>query len=194
MAAISGARTVAYCDIEEERARKLLEAHGGEYATADADEIFRDKHIDGVLIQVGPGMHPALVQGAARAGKHIFVEKPIAIELHDALETVRAVETAGVKFIHGTCSRLAPMVKQAKRMCPHPLYSYCQSTDTVTGQACHNIDLAVNLFHQAPVVRIYGQRRPVLESGSPPAGGFFFGCTHVRRREHPYLYPAWEGV
>ena len=188
IAAISGARTVAYCDIDEERARKLLEAHGGEYATADADEIFRDEHIDGVLIQVGPGMHSALVQGAARAGKHIFVEKPIAIELPDALETVRAVEAAGVKFIHGTCSRLAPMVKQAKRMCPHPLYSYCQSTDAVTDQACHNIDLAVNLFHEAPVVRIYASGGQYWNLDPHlPADSFSAVLTFADGSTHTYI-------
>ena len=188
MAAIAGARTVAYCDIDEEKARKLLEAHGGEYTTADADEIFRDKHIDGVMIQVGPPMHPALVQGAARAGKHIFVEKPIAIELSDALETVRAVEATGVKFIHGTCNRLAPMVKQAKRMCPHPLYSYCQCTDTVTGQACHNIDLAVNLFHEAPVVRIYASGGQYWNLDPHlPVDSFSAVLTFVDGSTHTYI-------
>jgi predicted dehydrogenase len=155
MAAIEGASTMAYCDIDESKACSLLERFGGEYATTDARQILADESIHGVLIQVGPAMHPGLVQASARAGKHIFVEKPIAIELRDALDTVRAVEAAGVKFIHGTCNRLAPMVRLAERMCPHPHYSYCQCSDTVTGQACHNIDLAVNLFHKAPLMRVY---------------------------------------
>jgi len=42
LAAIPGARTVAYCDIDEGRARQLLEAHGGDYATTDADKVFAD--------------------------------------------------------------------------------------------------------------------------------------------------------
>lgn len=155
MAAIEGARTVAYCDIDLGRAQALLTAHGGEYTTADAGVLFADRSIDGVLIQVGPGQHPALVQAAVKAGKHVFVEKPIAIELSDALDTVRAVEASGVKFIFGACNRLAPMAQLAKRMCPRPLYSFCQCSDTVTGQACHNIDLAVNLFHEAPLARVY---------------------------------------
>ena len=155
LAAIPGACTWAYCDLEESKAQRLLEVHGGEYFTADAERIVDDPNIDAVLIQTGPRMHPALVQAAARAGKHVFVEKPIAIELADALATVQAVESAGVRFQHGTCNRLAPMVKQAKRMCAHPLYSYCQCTDAVTDQAVHNLDLAVNLFHEASLVRVY---------------------------------------
>ena len=155
MAAICGAGTVAYCDIDENKAKNLLETYGGEYTTTDADKIFADKNIDGVLIQTGPKWHPELVQKAVKSGKHIFVEKPIAIELSDAIKTVKVVEKSMVKFILGTCNRLAPMVKRARRMCPNPLYSYCQCTDTVTGQACHNIDLAVNMFHEAPLERVY---------------------------------------
>ena len=155
VAAIPGVCTWAYCDVEEDKAGRLLEAHGGEYTTKDADRIFNDPHLQGVLIMTGPQMHPDLVQGAAKAGKHIFVEKPIALALSDAMETVRVVEAAGVQFIHGTCNRLAPMVRQAKGMCPHPLFTYCQCTDTITHQAVHNIDLAVNLFHEAPLLRVY---------------------------------------
>jgi len=44
----------------------------------------------------------------------------------------------------------------AHRMCPQPLYSYCQCTDSVMGQACHNLDLAIHLFHSAPLQLVYG--------------------------------------
>lgn len=65
MAAIPGAKTIAYCDIEEDKARALLKIYGGEYATTDAGKIMADRTIDGVLIQVGPHLHPQLVQAAA---------------------------------------------------------------------------------------------------------------------------------
>jgi predicted dehydrogenase len=188
MAAIPGAKTVAYCDVVEEKAKALLKAYGGEYATTDAGRIMADRTIDGVLIQVGPQSHPQLVQAAARAGKHIFVEKPIAIELRDALETVRVVEAAGVKFIHGTCNRLAPMVKMAKRMCPDPLYSFCQCTDTITNQACHNIDLAVNLFHESPLATVYasGAQRWNLDPHLP-VDSFAAVLTFADKSVHAYL-------
>ena len=153
--AIPGCRSVAYCDLDEVKSKALLEKHGGDYITTDANRIFEDRSIDAVLIQVGPRFHPQLVQAAAKSGKHIFVEKPIAIELADAMETVRVVQESGVKFTHGTCNRLAPLVQRAKQMCPHPVQTYCQCADTITHQACHNLDLAVNLFHEAPLERIY---------------------------------------
>lgn len=155
VAAMPGARTAAWCDVDEARARKLLAAHGGDYATADVDRILDDRSIDAVLFMVGPQHHAGLVQAAAKAGKHVFCEKPIAVDLADALATVRAVEAAGICFQYGTCNRLAYGTNMAKRMCPKPLYSYCQCADTVTHQAVHNLDLAVNLFHDAPLVRVY---------------------------------------
>lgn len=155
MALIDGAATVAYCDMDKSRSENLLATYGGEYTTTDADRVFADDSIDGVLIQTGPLAHPQLVQAAARAGKHIFVEKPIGLELDEALETVRVVEEAGVKFIFGTCQRLGVNPKMAKSMCPHPLYSYCQCAADITSQAVHNIDLAVNMFHEAQLVQVY---------------------------------------
>ncbi len=132
LAAIPGCKSVAYCDLNEASSKTLLEKHGGEYTTTDSNRIIEDKSLDAVLIQVGPKLHPKLVQAAAKNGKHIFVEKPIAVELSDAMETVKVVQASGVKFIHGTCNRLAPMVKHAKEMCPDPKYTYCQC-----GGYCH---------------------------------------------------------
>ena len=155
MATIPGTRLAAYCDIDEAKAQKLLATHGGQYVTTDANRIIDDGSLDAVLIQVGPSLHPQLVQQAARAGKHIFVEKPLAVDLADALATVRAVRSAKVKFVIGLCNRLAPHVRRAKRLCPCPLYSFAQCSDTITHQACHNLDLAVNLFHEAALVSVY---------------------------------------
>lgn len=188
MAAIDAVETVAYCDLDEGKAKALLETHGGEYTTTDADRIFQDTSLDGVLIQTGPSAHPQLVQAAARAGKHVFVEKPIAVELADALETVKVVEECGIRFIYGTCNRLAPMVRRAKRMCPDPVYSFCQCTGSVTSQACHNIDLAVNLFHGAPLVTVYASGGRVWGMDAHlPADSFSAVLTFEDGSVHTYI-------
>ena len=168
MADIPGAQTVAYCDLDESKAQALLDQFGGQYATTEANDIFADASIDGVLIQVGPSQHARLVQGAARAGKHIFVEKPLAADLADAVETVRVVERAGVTFVFGTCFRYAPAVRLAKRMCPNPLYSYSQAAASVVNMSPHSLDLAVGLFHEAPLQTVYA------------SGGQFWGMDPGR--------------
>ncbi len=157
MHALPGAITAAYCDLDESKAQGLLKTFGGAYTTTDYRRILDDPAIDAVLIQIGPKAHPRFIIDAANAGKHIFVEKPLSLELPDALACVRAVEASGVKFIIGTCNRLAPMIKLAKELCPHPRYSVMHAASTVTHAACHIIDLAVNLFHEAPLLRVYAQ-------------------------------------
>ena len=186
--AIKGTRTVAYCDIAEGRAQALLKQFGGEYATTDAARIFGDASLDGVLIQTGPAHHPYLVQSAAQAGKHVFVEKPLALSLPDALQTVRIVEKAGVKFQFGTCNRLAPMARKAKEICPQPLYSFCQCTGTVTHQAVHNLDLALNLFHDAPLQTVYasGKQHWGLDPHLP-ADSFSAVLTFADGSVHTYI-------
>jgi predicted dehydrogenase len=168
MHALPGASTVAYCDLDEPKAKALLEKFGGEYTTSDYKRLLADPTLDGVLIQIGPKAHPKFVLEAANAGKHIFVEKPLSLTLADAMACVRAVEAANVKFIVGTCNRLAPMIKLAKQLCPNPRYSVMYAGSTVTHASCHVIDLAVNLFHQAPLLRVYAQ------------GGVYFGGDPCR--------------
>lgn len=83
--------------------------------------------------------------------------------LEAADELVNEVRKAGVKCLVGFCNRLSPMVRRAKQLCPHPRYSFCMSAGSVAAQACHNIDLAVHLFHEAPLVTVYA------------SGGSFYG-------------------
>ncbi len=62
-----------------------------------AEPIFEDPSIDAVVICSPTNTHGGLIEQAARAGKHIFCEKPIAFELRAADLALAAVERAGVK-------------------------------------------------------------------------------------------------
>jgi len=152
---VPGMEVVAFADVKKERADEFLKAFGGEYATDEGQRIIDDTSLQGVLIQTGQKHHPALGIAAARAGKHIFMEKPIAVTYAEAQRLVQAVRSSGVKYIIGLCNRLAPLAQRAKRLCPRPRLSYCQCTDLISAQACHNLDLAVHLFHEAPVRTVF---------------------------------------
>src|SRR4030042_3193715 len=80
------------------------------------------------------------------------------------------------------------MVKLAKRMCPKPLYTFCQCTDTVTGQAVHNLDLAVNLFHEARLLRVYASGGSFWNLDPHlPADSFSATLTFSDGSTHTYL-------
>jgi myo-inositol 2-dehydrogenase/D-chiro-inositol 1-dehydrogenase len=185
---VEGMRTVAYCDIDKSRAERFLTTFGGEYATTEPERLFSDASLDGVLIQTGEVHHPRLVSEAAKAGKHIFCEKPLARTLAEAKSAAEAVVASGVKLVFGVCNRLAPLVRRAKTIIPHPRYSYCQCSDTITGQAVHNLDLAVNLFHEAPLVRVYAQGAQVWNSDPHlPIDSFVATLTFEDGSIHCYI-------
>jgi len=66
--------------------------------TADIDAIFADRTIDAVMVLAPPNTHLELTQRAARAGKHVLLEKPVEITLERAQALVEAVESAGTKL------------------------------------------------------------------------------------------------
>ena len=71
---------------------------GVEIAGTDPDEVLTDPDIDAVLICSSTDTHADFTIRAARAGKHIFCEKPLDHDLGRIREALAAVQDAGVKF------------------------------------------------------------------------------------------------
>ena len=157
---IDGMEVVAWCDLAKEKAEEFLSKYGGRYATTDASEIMEDSRIDAVAIATAlpddcASVNADLAIRAARAGKHVFMEKPIAATLEKADEVVSAIRETGVKFQLGFCFQYSPTIERAARIMPNPAYSVFQCAETLTAQACHNIDLMVHKFHKAPLLSVY---------------------------------------
>jgi predicted dehydrogenase len=79
-------------------------------AVSDLNVIWCDPEISAVVILSETNLHPELVLAAAKAGKHMFVEKPLGISARESLEMAAAIEKAGVLFITGYFSRTDPKV------------------------------------------------------------------------------------
>lgn len=90
-----GARLVAVCAGRPERAATLAAASGA-HVEPDADALLAREDIDAVCICTPSGQHAAQGIAAAQAGKHVLVEKPIAITLADADALIDACRAAGV--------------------------------------------------------------------------------------------------
>lgn len=93
LAAIESAEAAAVFDIDPARAAAAAQSHGAT-ATESVDECIAAA--DAVLILTPPASHRELALAAVRAGKHVLCEKPLAAELADAREMVRAAREAGV--------------------------------------------------------------------------------------------------
>lgn len=82
----------------------------------DYEAILEDPQIDAVVLTTPHSAHKDQVCAAARAGKHVFVEKPIAVTLGDARACVQACEEAGVVLMVGHCWRRVASVQKAKAL------------------------------------------------------------------------------
>lgn len=95
---IPEARAVSIADCDRQAAEALAtRCQIPEVASSSAD-ILADPRIDAVLICSSTDTHPGLISAAAKAGKHIFCEKPIARTLAEIDSALEAVEKAGVKL------------------------------------------------------------------------------------------------
>ncbi len=96
---IPDAEVVAVSDpYLNDEAEKFMKNLGVKKLTKDYKEIINDRDIDAVLICSPTNTHSQYSIEAAQAGKHIFCEKPVDMEVERIKETVKAVEKAGVKF------------------------------------------------------------------------------------------------
>jgi predicted dehydrogenase len=89
-------RVTAVAGRDAGRAAASAEQLGGVRAFPDWRALVGTADVDVVAIAVPPRAQPAIVVEAARAGKHVFCEKPLAASLADAQEALEAVQAAGV--------------------------------------------------------------------------------------------------
>ncbi len=94
---VRGAKLVACCDMAAERAQQFADEVGcAPYA--DMKEMLADPAIDAVTIATPSGAHMEPAVQAAKAGKHVIVEKPLEITLKRCDKIIDACEQAGVKL------------------------------------------------------------------------------------------------
>src|SRR3981081_2248402 len=99
------------CDPVRARADAIASKFGVP-AYYDIDDFLARKEIDAVAVLTPRGMHCENVIACARAGKHVVVEKPMALRLQDADDMIRACDEAGVKLFVVKQNRFnVPVVK-----------------------------------------------------------------------------------
>lgn len=108
---IDGARLSAVCDIVAGKAKAIGERFGVP-AYTDMHEMMRREAIDVVVVLTESGHHAKHVVELASHGKHIIVEKPMALTLDDADAMIRACDAAGVRLFVVKQNRFnVPVVK-----------------------------------------------------------------------------------
>ena len=95
---IPEAELAAVCDIRLEVAQAVADELGIQRVVEDYHELLEDKEIEAILISSSTDTHAFMIKDVAAAGKHIFCEKPLALEINKIDEALDAVAKAGVKL------------------------------------------------------------------------------------------------
>ncbi len=154
---------------------------GFELAASDEDEVFRDSETDAVFILTRHNQHARQVMKALQAGKHVFVEKPLCLNLGELreIESVHSsliTQNSSLVLMVGFNRRFSPAAKLLKEFFSQvsspltvsirfnagviPPEHWTQNEEVgggrIIGEACHAIDLATYLTGSLPV-RVFAE-------------------------------------
>jgi predicted dehydrogenase len=157
-------------------ARRIGEQYGFRTATADASEVIASPEVDAVCVLTRHDLHARLVVEALEAGKHVFVEKPLALtgEELDAITKAHDGSPGGV--LVGFNRRFAPLVGEIQKHFAgrtHPLVMHYrvnagfipndhwihdpnEGGGRIRGEGCHFIDLCHHLAGALPT-RVFAE-------------------------------------
>ncbi|RPI97547.1 MAG: gfo/Idh/MocA family oxidoreductase [Chloroflexi bacterium] len=107
-------KVTAVADLDVERARAAAPAGAAVYQ--DYEALIADPAVGVVAINTPPHLHAHMSIQAAQAGKHIFVEKPLATSFNDAQNIIKAAEQNGVQFTVDYVLRFHPLYQLAMRV------------------------------------------------------------------------------
>lgn len=113
---IPGVEVAAIADVNLQAAQELAARLHVPAAVDDYHVILSDPAIDAVAICSSTDTHAAIVVEAAQAGKHIFCEKPIDLDVAKIDSALQAVEQAGVKLQIGFNRRFDPNFRKVRTM------------------------------------------------------------------------------
>jgi len=163
----------AMMDIVEEAAKKAYMDFKADYYTTDLNRIWKDPEIDAVYICTHHNTHAPISIKAAKAGKHIFCEKPLALTIEECKSIEETVKETGIKFMIGFTQRFSNLSQKAKELVPKPTMTWGRQIQTrwpdnhwaqdpvegggnVLSTGCHTIDL-ICWFNPSKPVEIHAE-------------------------------------
>ena len=105
------AKVVALCDSDPAVLERASRSTGITATSTDYREILQRDEVHAVVIATPNYLHAPITLAAAKAGKHVMCEKPIAMNLAEAKEMVRACEAAGVRHMTAFTYRFVPAMR-----------------------------------------------------------------------------------
>ena len=107
---------VATCDLDKARADRAKEEYGAQQSFADANEMLAQANLDGVVILTPMVSHGPLSMVALEAGKHVYVEKVMAVDLAEADRMVELAEQKNLILACAPSTILTSAYQRAKEL------------------------------------------------------------------------------
>lgn len=107
----------ALCDAYKGRVERAIERCGGRpKAYDDYTQILADKSVDAVVISTPDHLHAKMAIDAVKAGKDVYMEKPLTFTVEEGIEIIKAVKESGRMFIVGSQGISANVQKKAREV------------------------------------------------------------------------------
>jgi myo-inositol 2-dehydrogenase / D-chiro-inositol 1-dehydrogenase len=136
---ISQYEVIALADVDKKRAEKCASSWRVPYRFTEALALIEHPEIDAVAVCVPPGDHAWLATAAINAGKHVFIEKPLALTVDHADRLVECAKGTTTKVLVGFNLRWHRQVRQAKAMLDaHRLGPLMLMRTVFTNALCHD--------------------------------------------------------
>ena len=101
LGALAGARWRYLVDLSAERREKAASLYPQVTMTDELDSVLADEEVSAVIVATPAASHAPLARRALAAGKHVFVEKPLALSTRDAVELARTADERGLVLMVG---------------------------------------------------------------------------------------------
>lgn len=111
-----GNKLIGVVSRDQARADDFAKRFGAQHAYTNYDDLLRNPEVTVVAIHTPNVLHAEQAIAAARAGKHVFCDKPMATSVADAERIVRECEKAGVKLGVNFHNRFMPCFIETKRI------------------------------------------------------------------------------
>jgi len=166
LAAIPGCELSWLCDTDEQTRAKLAPSFPTARLTANLDDLLGDPQLDAIVLATPVPTHAELAIAVARAGKHCFVEKPLAITAADAQRAVDAAARAGRILMvghlleyHPAVARLKGLVESGELGALYYLYGNRLNLGVLRADenalwslGAHDVSVALHLIDEEPEV------------------------------------------
>lgn len=139
------------CDVFPEAVKSAQAKYNIPHGETDYKKVLADPEIQGVLIVTQPKDHAPLTIEALKAGKHVYVEKPLAESVAECQAVIAAEKASGKHVAVGFNRRFAPSYRKAKELLArhdgaHNIFY--RMTDTYSYTWGRNMPPGVRIFHE----------------------------------------------